>query len=288
MWWFTASIIGTFCIAGAWLSLKQAQQKGESNEDALIKYFIALCLIVLVWHLVKEIPILINNLWYIFLLFLASISASASNLLVLQSFKKSSNPGFSLALSSTAVIWVTIIGLLFFNATITLISGFGIIFVIIGVGFMHVRKINPDFRWGFLALTAGILNAVFWVIIKLVQSFDISISAGTLLFYTTLPQIPIFYIVKKLKGQKQKTKFSPKNVFWVLVVGGIIGALGNGLNIFSVANSPNPGYPLAIITSSSIITLFFSKIFFGSRLEIRQVIATFLIILGIVAIRLGA
>jgi drug/metabolite transporter (DMT)-like permease len=284
--WFISSILAIFAISAGWLSLKYAQNKGESNEDALIKYISFVILAVLVWIFFNKIPLVISNPFHIFLLILAAVAASASNLILMKSFKKSSNQGLSLSLFSTQIIWLTLISFIFLNGSLSFLSVFGIFLIFFGIMAMYLKNSGGKFRWGVLALLAGILATIYWVLVRIVQITDPSLSPSIILLYVVVPQLFIFIIVRKKKAFSFSGNFFLPSI--ILAIGGIIGAVGNSLSIFAVSVAPNPGYSQAITSSYVLLNLFASGILFKSKLEKKQIIAAILIFIGIVIIKLGS
>jgi len=60
------------------------------------------------------------------------------------------------------------------------------------------------------------------------------------------------------------------------------------VGITAVIRAPNPGYPLAISSASALVVVFASRVFFRSSLERRLLWATVIIVLGVMAVRLGS
>lgn len=285
--WFIAALAGIVFIGAGWLILKKVQLRGVSHEDSLAHYFTFLSLGVLAWYALSKTPIAFASPLSSGLLVLAAVFAAVSNLLVLHSFERSANPGLSLALQSTQVLWLTLAGILFFGSGISLLAGAGILLVLGGIACIHVRKVTGDFKWGMLALGAGLLSAAYWVIVKGVQTAEPQLLASTILLYVAIPQIIVFLLVKRCRPSKKSALFSWVNL-GLLAVGGLIGALGNLSNIIAVTNAPNPGYALAISASGVLLTLFASVPLFKARIHWRQLVAALLIVAGVVAIRIGS
>jgi len=70
--------------------------------------------------------------------------AAVSNLLVMHSFAKSPNPGFSLALSSTQVLWVTLAGVIFFSSVVSGLAILGVLFILGGVFLVYVKNYRSN------------------------------------------------------------------------------------------------------------------------------------------------
>jgi drug/metabolite transporter (DMT)-like permease len=284
--WFIAAIVGIFFVSSVWLILKKVQMKGVSDEDSLARYFVFLCFGIIIWHLATKTPISFVSLQSGMLLLVSAVFAAAANLLILLSFEKSANPGLTLVLSQTQVLWLTLAGILLFNSSISIIAGAGILLVLSGVSIIHVKKAKGGFKWGMLALAAGLMSTAYWIIVKLVQA-QTHLMPSLIMLYSSIPQIFIFLLVKKFKTKRSKKKLSLAT-WGLLALGGLIGAFGNTTNVFAVTNAPNPGYALAVGSAGVLVTLFASIPLFKARITWRQLLAAIIIVAGVVAIRLGS
>jgi drug/metabolite transporter (DMT)-like permease len=284
--WFDASLIAMLCISAGWLILKKVQLKGISHEDSLALFLVFNSATIIAWHLLSKTPFVFAPFAQGAFLVGAAVFGAISNLLMLHSFERSANPGLTLALSATQVLWLTIAGIALFDASLTVLAGIGILLVISGVALMHVRSLTGDFNWGVLAIGAGVMSATYWVIVKGVNAAT-GLLPTMLLLYVSVPQILVFFIVKKCRPRAKHQPFSLA-VLGLLALCGAIGALGNSLNIFAITTAPNPGYALAVSSAGILVTLLASVPLFNAKVGWRQALATLLIVAGVIAVRLGS
>lgn len=284
--WFSLALSQIFLAAGVWLILRAAQTRGASNQGALLIYFIFLILIIMGWHIVNRVPLVFPPLFWSGILGLGGAAAAASNLLVLYSFEKSPNPGFSLSLAATQTLWITLIGLLFFHSALTLLSAAGISLIWFGIFLIHGWGSKTSFTWGMLALISALAAAFYWATVKLASMAVPNLSPSVILLLAVLPQLIIFATVRLPRLTLARVRTLP--LICLLALGGLVGALSNLMGITAVLKAPNPGYPLAIVSANTLVVVFASRLFFKSSLQSRYVFATMVIVIGIALIRIGS
>ncbi len=286
MEWFLFAVANAFLSSITWLTLKKAQDKGVTHEDALSIFFVFLILALLGWHAFTGTSLVFPPLVWTGVLVLAALFAATGNWFLLHSFQHSANPGVSVALFATQTVWVGLFGMLFFGAAIHWLAGAGVLLVIFGVALIHVKKVTSSFKWGLLALLAALTSAFYWVGVMMAQRHVAGLLPTVILLLVVIPQIPFFFIIKRCRKEKKK-KWS-EGVVRLLGFGGVIGALSNLAAIVAVTSAPNPGYALAINAANVVITLIASRLLFKSALHWRHALATLVIVAGVVAIRLGS
>lgn len=284
--WFYLALIQIFLAAGVWLILHEAQTRGASNQYALFVYFVFLILIIMGWHIINRVPLAFPPLFWSGILVLGGAAAATSNLLVLYSFAKSPNPGFSLGLAATQTLWVAFVGFLFFHSAFTLLSVAGIFFIWLGVFLIHGWESKTSFTWGMLALVSALAATFYWSTVKLASMAVPGLSPSVILLLVVLPQLIIFTTVRLPQLALARVKTLP--LICLLALGGLVGALNNLMGITAVLKAPNPGYPLAIVSANTLVVVFASRLFFKSSLQSRYVFATMVIVIGIALIRIGS
>jgi len=281
--WFIAALIALPSVSLAWLALKQAQAKGVSHAHSLAQYFFFVALFLVVWHAVTRTPLQLPHGLATLLLVLSAIVTVGANLLIMYSFQHSSNPGLSLALFATQSIWITLGGIVFFGARLTLGAGIGVLLVFAGILSLHFDKKSADFRWAWLALAAAIFGGGYWLLTKAVQVTAPDLGPSSILFYQSIFQVIVFMAIGRCRNHRKDFALP---VVKLLAVGGLIGAFANFMAVVAVTTAPNPGYAHAVIASNALMTLVLSRFLFGSSLRWKHLFATAAIVAGIVIIRL--
>lgn len=282
--WFTAALIALPLISLAWLSLKKAQQRGIPHVYSLALYFLVIVVGIAGWHSYSRTPFPVPTPMIAALFVIAAIASATANLLVMHSFEHSANPGLSLALLATQSVWLVAAGIVLFKASVVPLALTGVILVIAGIWSIHLKSTKVSFNWVWLGLGAGVLSAAVWVLMKYVQQLAPEYHAATSMMYLIIPQLFIYPFIGACR--KHKMHFSAANL-GLLLVGGIIGTFANVMLLIAILNAPNPGYAQAVTSSNIILTLLLAPLLTKSTLTWRQVVATLLIIAGVVIIRLG-
>ncbi|MEK7551833.1 MAG: EamA family transporter [Patescibacteria group bacterium] len=285
MTWFYLSLTQAFLTAVTWLMLKRSQNKGATNEGSLFIYFTFLILGIFGWHLFTNTPFILPSVGWGAVLILGGVIAAVSNLFSMSSFRHGPNVGFSLALSSTQSIWVTIAGVLLFKSNFNLAAILGILVIIIGVFLIYGKSSWTDFKWGKMALLSALVSSLYWILVMLVSRAIPDLQVTVILIFVAVPQLFVFALARFRKLEFKK--WCSFSLVAFLAFCGFLGALNNLAGIAAVTTAPNPGYALAIASSNVILATFFSYFFFKSSLKRQQVLATFIIVLGVVLIRLG-
>lgn len=197
----------------------------------------------------------------------------------LKSIKLAPNPGYSLIISKSYVIFTTIVAVLFLNAHISVRNAIAIILIVFFSALVMISKSKKQtnnkqwilyafgafFGWGFLALVSKYL---------LNQGVDIIIYS----FYIGV-FVSIMIIVEMTwqKIQIPKTKTSEVVLLFA------IGLAAFFLNLFMQIGfmlAPNIGYINAVNASSISMVALLSAYFFKDELTVRKII-------GVVGVTVG-
>ena len=283
--WFTAALIGAVSMALAWIALKKAQEKGIPNTYALAGYYVVMVAGLLLWHLVKKMPLPVPSAAAFSFFVLSAAIPVISNLLIMYSFKRSTNPGLTVSLVATQAVWLFIAGIILFGADFSFIALAGVLLAAAGVAFIHYQNKKSGLGWVLYGLLAGILNALYWVLVKMMKSSLSEYSSTALLFYLVLPSI-FFYLAIGLY-KKNKFCFSLPNVF-IVILSGLVGTIANLAILFAIISSPNPGYANAISSSNALLVLLLSPLLSSSStLQLKHLASAVLIVGGIILIRMA-
>ncbi len=284
--WFTAALIGAVSMALAWIALKKAQEKGISNTYALAGYYVVMVIGLFFWHLIKGTPLPFPSAWAWLFFILSAAIPVISNLLIMHSFERSTNPGLTLSLVATQAIWLFIAGVVIFGAGFSFLALIGVLLAAAGVAVIHYQHKKTGLRWVFYGLLAGVLNALYWVMVKGMKTYLPQYSSTALLFYLVLPSIFFYLLIGLYK--KQLFIFSLPNVL-IVILSGVIGTIANLAILFGILYAPNPGYANAISSSNALITLLLSPLVSTtSTLQLKHLASAALIVGGVILIRLAS
>ncbi len=203
------------------------------------------------------------------------------NVFSLKSIENAPNPGYSLILSKSYVVFTTLVSIFLFHSVLTLRASIAIFLIILFSAFVmidkrknrksHVRpiwlplSIGSFFCWGMLALASKYL-------------LIIGLSVLSRLVYLTA--IVSLFILFEMRYKKVSWKSLSKQQ--VLLLFGI-GLFSAGFNYFmqqGFNTAPNIGYVNAINASSIAIVSLFSAFLFHDELTKRKLV-------GIIGVTIG-
>ena len=220
----------------------------------------------------------LTNLLIIFVasLFFSYIASVTS----LKSIELAPNPGYSLVISKSYVVFTTIFSYLFLGGEFTLRKGFAILLI---VAFSAVIAIDPSktkdvtsnhwlaytmysfFGWGLLSLTIKYLatqGMVTLVILTYAYAF-----------------VSLFIVIETLL-KKVKIVLNKQNMNYFVLLG-IFSAVFNYYNFYSVSIAPNVGYVNAINASSISLVTIFSILLFKDEFSWRKLFGVFGVTAGL-------
>lgn len=219
--------------------------------------------------------------WQTFLIVIQAVFFSyLGNVFSLKSIELSPNPGYSLVISKSYVVFTTLVALVLFNATLTLRHSLAIILIVMFSALVMIQKKSSHnqstnrlwlplafgafFCWGMLALSSKYLYTIGVGIIE------------RLIYSMSIVTILILLEIRKRKIHLSQTR---REQLLILVGIGISGATFNYFMQQGFDSAPNIGYVNAINAASIAgVTLLASK-FFKDELTPKKLIG----VLGVVA-----
>lgn len=282
--WIIISIL-LFCSSIlTYISLRKSQLNLVSNSHNNLAMFalptIIFFLIAFLQKLTFNIPtqqLLIISLAGFFLSYLGNISS-------LKGIQTSPNPGYSLIISKSYVIFTTLVAVLVFKSTLTLKNTLAIALIILFSAVIMINKTsnkskNTDIIWIFYSLGAFFA----WGCLALVSKYliDQGINIIIYLFYLGF-FVTLFIILEILLNKKIQSITLNSNTIIVLLGIGIGSTFLNLFMQFGYKLAPNPGYINAVNASSISIVTLFSAYFFKDELNKRKIIGIIGITFGLI------
>ncbi len=209
----------------------------------------------------------LQNIVIIF--FTAGLFSYLANVTSLKSIELAPNPGYSLVISKSYVVFTTIISFLFLGGEITLRKSLAIVLII---AFSALIAIDPRktkevrskiwlaytmysfFGWGFLSL-----------IIKYLSIHGLP-TLVTLSYMYTFVSV---FILAEIMYKKIKFDISKISGGYFLVIG-VFSSIFNYFNFYSVSIAPNVGYVNAINASSISLVTIFSILLFKDEFSAKK------------------
>jgi drug/metabolite transporter (DMT)-like permease len=223
--------------------------------------------------------------WYQLLVIaiLAIFFSYLGNNLSLKSISLAPNPGYSLVLSKSYVVFTTIAAIFLFGSELTLRSVVAITSIVCFSALIMVNKKRgetltsdlKDTKWLILAIGAFFCWGMLALTTKYLLILGVSILAR--LIYSMI--IVVLLIGVEIRHQKIRVSNLGKSQWLLLISIGILAALFNYFMLLGIDLAPNIGYVNAINASSISLVTLFSYFLFNDELNKRKMIG----IIGVTA-----
>lgn len=218
-----------------------------------------------------------------FLLIAAAVLfAYGGNTVSLKAIEVAPNPGYSLVLSKSYVLFTTIVAILLFGAELSLQKTIAILLI---VGFSALIMINPrnvkkveNNNW--IVLSFGAFFA--WGMLSLSSKYLFTHGVGTIPFLVYLYILVTICITVSILKNKTSIKNDIKTHWPILLGIGVFSTLFNLGQFEGIKTAPNIGYINAINASSIAVVTIFSIILFKDELSVKKLIGIFGVIAGLI------
>lgn len=219
--------------------------------------------------------------WHFVVLVVAAIVfAYGGNTASLKAIDIAPNPGYSLVLSKSYVLFTTVVAVLLLHADLTLRKAIAILLI---VGFSALIMVNPkaakhvrSHKW--VLLSFGAFFA--WGMLSLSSKYLFSQGVGTIPFLIYLYLMVTVCILMAHKMNHRTFKNLPKAT-WLLLLGtGIFATLFNLGQFLAIKVAPNIGYVNAINAGSIALVTVLAVLFFKDELTAKKAV-------GIVGVTAG-
>jgi drug/metabolite transporter (DMT)-like permease len=219
----------------------------------------------------------------IFLLAVTGIFFSyLGNKFSVEATKEAPNPGYSLIIQKSYAPFTAVMGVLFYNQTITLTGAVAIVVIIISTAQILLNSDQKKVASGKLWIIQSFLAFFLFGMLSLVSKHIMSqnVAPYLLTFYNFLFASMAFSIdYRNALRPSNLKKLSWKTIIILLVIG-VSNALFNIAMFSAVRLAPNIGYVNIINSSSITVITLLSALFFKDKLSLQK-------ILGIIGVTCG-
>lgn len=282
MTWITASLLMFFSQVIFYLLVRKAQTFDIPTE--FINFFSSL-VALLVYFLIafNDKSFFTITSFSLLIIFLLSIFGSyLPNVASINSIKFAPNPGYSLVISKSYVVFTALVAVLFFHSSLTIKSGIAIILIIGFSILVTVGKSKPHKHSNSLWLPFALVAFFGYGILSLGSKYLLTIGVTVNQRLIFLAIFITIYAFGEITFRKTKIINISFNKIFILLMIGIFFASANYFNISAIDKAPNIGYVNAINASSvSLITLL-SALFYKDDLSIKKFIGVIGVIGGLI------
>lgn len=283
--WILAAFLMFSCSVGAYLLNRKAMLMGMPFTLQNLSSFLIPLFLYLPLAYTSGTSMAVSPSALIMLVASAIFFSYAGSKFSLYSIKYAPNPGYSLILSKSYVIFTSLVAVAFFHSELTLkaISAIGVIilfssFIMIDPKAKHSSAVRPVwlplsfgafFCWGLLAISSKYL-------------VDIGVPIYTRLIYVEGIVSAIVLVEMKKRGETYGVLSKENKILFILM-----GVLYAGFYYFmqlAYATAPNIGYVNAINAASIAMVSIGSAVFFHDEFNVRKFIGVIGVIIGLIAL----
>lgn len=252
---------------------KSSILKYPTQFNNLAMFLIPLIIYILLWS-INHVSyfITLQNLFIIIIA--ATFFSYLANVASLKSIELAPNPGYSLVISKSYVVFTTLISFLFLGGEITIRKAIAIALIIIFSGLVTIDPQKTKGAKSKLWLTYTMYSFFGWGLLSLTIKY---LSAQGTTVLTTLTYLYTFvslFICVEMFYKKVKFKINRVSTIYFLLIG-ILSSIFNYFNFYSISIAPNVGYVNAINASSISLVTIFSILLFKDDFSLRKLLGIF-------------
>lgn len=280
--WIIASLLMFLSSVALYLCVRKSNTLKTPQQLNNLAMFLIPVLVYLVLTVRTPTSFILTPFEFILILVQGIFFSYLGNRFSLRGIEFAPNPGYSLIISKSYVVFTTIASVFIFSSPLTIKSVIAIVLIVLFSAFIMIDKnksktssnniwfpytMGAFFCWGFLALSSKyLLNMGVPILSRLILSMVLTsvIIFGEILF-------------KKVEWKKIS-----KEQLFILVLIGIFGSTFNYFMQVGFNLAPNVGYVNATNAASISLLTLMSAYFFKDELSLKKMIGIFGVTAGLV------
>lgn len=277
--WITYSLMMFFSSVALYLIVRKSSLLKTPTYLTNLAMFAIPLIAYVVIGIINSTPMGVSWWQAIVLVVAAVVFAYGGNKASLHAIDIAPNPGYSLVLSKSYVLFTTLVAVTLLGAELTMQKGLAILII---VAFSALILVNPkgakkvkSEKW--VILSFGAFFA--WGMLSLSSKYLFNNGVDTIAFLIYLYALVTFCIVFMDKVKVSKIKEVPSNAKLLLLGTGIFSTLFNLGQFEAIKLAPNVGYVNAINAASISMVTVFAVILFKDELTLKKAIG----VLGVTA-----
>jgi len=280
--WIIASLLVFASSVFLYVLVRKAQVMGMRNEiNNLSQYFVPVFIYVTI-ALFSGSSFRITSLPVAVLMLVAAVISYLGNVFILEGIKLAPNPGYSLVIGKSYVVFTTLAALVLFHSTLSPKNALAITLIVVFSAIISIgkRKIDKEAAgsiWLLYSLAAFFCWGVFALMLKYLigQGMDLFV----VLSYLFAAVSVIIFTEIKVKGVELGRGIN----YWILFL--FIGLFGASFDAFVTLGyklAPNPGYINAVNASSISAVTLLSIFLFKDEFSVRKLVGVAGVTLGLI------
>ena len=245
-------------------------------------FFVPLCFFIPL-ALLSHVSLVVTFYQFIILLITGYFFGYWGSVFSLKSIENAPNPGYSLVLSKSYVVFTTIVAVMLFGSELTFKAGIAIFLIVMGSACIMIGKPKTDqshVRSSWLPLAFGAFFC--WGMLSLMSKYllQIGVPIYTRLIYVMAIE-SIFFLFDMKRKKISFTIFTPFTAGLLLSIG-ILSASFNYFMQLGFQLAPNIGYVNAVNASSITVVSLGSAYFFHDELTKRKLLGILIVTGGLI------
>ncbi len=283
MTWIIASILMFVSSVILYLAIRGSNyQKTPTEFNNLTMYIVPLALFLITIVYTKT-SIVVTPYQFLIIFVLAVFFSYFGNFASLKSVELSPNPGYSLVISKSYVVFTSIVAIYAFHQPLSLKGVIGIIIILLSSALISIGKSSKTAgtsKWLYYAIIAFFCLGFASLSSKYILTLGVPVIVR--LFYSMLI-VTIIIVADGWKKGISKTKLKSSQLKTLSLVG-----LSATIFLYymqvALDTAPNIGYVNAINAASIAVITIFSKIIFHDELTLRKMIGVIGVVVGLILI----
>ena len=286
--WIVASILMFVNSVALYLFVRKSNSFKTPQQLNNLAMFLIPVIVYIIMAFSSGVRFGLKPFEYILILIQGVFFSYLGNVFSLKGIEQAPNPGYSLIISKSYVVFTAIASIFIFGAPLTLKTAAAILMIVAFSSLIMINKTAQEknvksnakwlpytfgafFCWGFLALSSKYL-------------FNIGVPVLTRLIYAMI--VATVFILGEIRIKRIKVfKVSKAQVFTLLAIG-IFGSAYLYFQQVGYKLAPNVGYVNAVNASSISILAVFSIILFKDELSWRKMTGVFGVTVGLLLLLL--
>lgn len=203
-----------------------------------------------------------------------------ANVTSLKSIELAPNPGYSLVISKSYVVFTTLISFLFLGGEISLQKSIAIILIVIFSGLIAIDPKKTKEVRSKLWLAYTMYSFFGWGLLSLTIKYLAVQGIATIVTLTYLYIFVSLFIGVEIVYKKVRVHMNKQSALFFMLIG-FFSSIFNYYNFYSISIAPNVGYVNAINAASISIVTIFSIILFKDDFSLRKIIGVFGVTAGL-------
>ncbi len=262
-------------------------RKGQVHNISVTEYLLAMFAIPLIgytWLIYNAHGSIAISWPNLAIIFLAAVFLSyIGNILSQTSILQASNPGYSLTITKSYVVFTTLFAVFFFHSSLTFTSTVAICLILVFSALITIspqstkKPSNKNNKWAIMAI--GAFFCFSFLTLVSVYIIHVGVPVYVYLFYLFL--FVTICLVSEAIINKRKITLGISKAFILLIIGSM-SLLYNLYTQLGYTSSPNPGYINAASAASITLITLLSSFFFKDELTKRKFIGVVGVTAGLV------